>query len=235
MRTNPKNIEVPGPDNRLLHIHTGFTPESWERFLGRKPALEEGIFTFPLSKGFREETTVEERLGIDGKRWIPRNTFYALTFDPSLSKDVYIFQSVTDAHAYFLVHKFKRQVPTFLVLGKNPSVSAIGYVRDTYPGYRFILGFCRDHLSIATEIKIAGLLRNKLVSVRLDRGVYHLQCGDKSARIPADHLSLSNFYKATGLRWKIRTVKPPLGFNCYYDVLQASSRPEPGTFQSHKI
>src|SRR5690606_5098472 len=82
MKKNPKNIEVPCPDNRLLHIHTGFTPESWERFLGRKPALEEGIFTFPLSKGFREETTVEERLGIDGKRWIPRNTFYALTFDP---------------------------------------------------------------------------------------------------------------------------------------------------------
>lgn len=165
-----------------------------------------------------------EILYLDGERWIPSKTYFEFNVPviASNTKVVYIFQSATDALAYFQIKSMANNDATFFVLGKNPSEAIIRYIKSWFNHARFILCYPNGLMGRISEIKTAGFLSNEHVRLELDNQRLICSYRNRKAIIPLDVVSLSQVSKLTGFYpKKIKTHKPKKGYDSFYDLIRS--------------
>ncbi len=201
----------------------GFTAANWRLFFGQPPKLSKGAIELPITQRFQHSDFKPEILYLDGRRWIPSQTYFEFNASDlvSLQKKVYIFQSATDALSFFQIRSMVNMEAVFFVLGKNPRPEILNYVKENFAHAKFILCFPDNLMGRVSEIKIAGFLTNVQLILKLEGNRLLCRYGDKEASISLDSISLSKVSKLIGFYpKKIRTLKPKGGYQSFYDLIR---------------
>ncbi|MCL4638341.1 MAG: hypothetical protein M5Z89_05060 [Olivibacter sp.] len=206
--------------NAIPLTRTGFKAVYWRLFFLCDPKVEEGQIKLPINKLFPNEDLINEVLFIDGERRIPLQTYFQYNFDLNICNEVYIFQSVTDALAYFQLKKMDEVPVVFLALGKSPSEKILQYVKTQFSGARFFLAYPNTLLAKVAEIKIIGYLKGEQIKIQLKDNLLLCKYRNREVSIASERLSLSEVQKLTGFWPKLRTLKPPKGYDSFYDLLR---------------
>lgn len=216
------NKEKERTENVNVHLSKiGFSAVYWRLFFGSDGCFYNGIINLPVQKPLGNDEFQHEVLFIDGSRRIPVQTYFQYNYGFKSSIQVYIFQCVTDALAFVQLKKMLDSNAVFLALGKNPSENVLQYVKDTFQGSQFLLGYPNSMLAKIAEIRIVGFLAGEKLGLELKDDKFYCKYKNKVVSIPVDRISLSEVRKLTGFRPKMRTLKPPKGHMSFYDLLRS--------------
>lgn len=186
--------------------------------------MDNGKICLPVSSFPAKLSLEPEILFIDGRRRVPSQTFYQYNDGWTKPLRVFIFQAATDALAYFQLKKLYETDSVFLVVGKNPSNEILDYIKSRFSYARFALGFPNNLLARLSAIKLAGRLSDEKIGLSLTDGKLLCSYRNKNVAVSIDRVSMSEVSKLTGFWPKIRMLKPPKGYECYYDFIRCDVR-----------
>lgn len=198
----------------------GITAVHWRLFFGNPPAFVNGQVKSIVSDRFGD--LAPEILYIDGKRITPLQTFFEWgVADITMpEKKVYIFQSAFDALAFFQIRKMAESNDVIFVVGKYPSKNVLVYIKKSFPIAKFIICFPNNFFGSIADVRIAAILSDKSLSMEVVSNKLLCSYKSRDTAIPLDKVSLSKVSEFTGFSPKrIRTLKPKLGKESFFDLL----------------
>lgn len=208
-------------DNNYTIARLGLSPVDWYVFFGDGANFHPEFIELPLTDYSCDVKLQPELLYLDGRRWIPSQTYFQFNGTCLPTQKVYLFQSATDAVGYFQINPRARADSTFLVLGKNPPESILQHIRERFYFAKIMLAYPNNLTGRISEIKIAGIISGKQVRMKIISNNLVCDCNGRSAILPLDAVSLSRVSKLTGLYSRIRTLKPPKDYQSFFDLIRS--------------
>ncbi len=146
---------------------------------------------------------------------------------PPLVRNLYLFSSALEALSFFHFFTDKLRYPeqiAIISLGILPSLAQVNQLKTVYRNAKIHFVFEAALLGRVFDCRLFLWIKNKdgKFSFIKERNAISIDFRCKTYQISVSQLSLFAFEKRLGLRSGIRTHKPPVNFNSFYELLLSS-------------
>jgi len=207
----------------------GFSPKTINAFGGLFVAeTKMGRYLFPSAGLPGGKTGRPEVLYLDGTRTVPAEFLWKVPQGAALGKtDVFLFQSATDAMAFFELKGSRALRGSALVaMGSGPGTELLQYLKKG-PYRNFVLCFPNDFLGRICDIRAGLCLSDRPASIAISTdGTVSIESKERKCAIRPEALSLSRVERDAGINIRPRTLKPPTETTFFEEMRTARAGPK---------